>query len=269
MKEANAPVREGKYIYCIVELNELDGLAENLCENLRGIGMGGRGDDVRAVCAEGIAAIVSDTPIRNYTVSRENMLCHSKVVGLVMKDRPVLPVRFSTIAGNEEKVRKILKREETKFKELLKTIRGKRELGLRAVFREEALYTTLPEKYDDIRELKKKMAGVSAKTSRRYQDDIVDIGKRVEHAIREEKRCLEEEMLKALSPLSVETKLNDPYGELMILNAAFLVEDSREAEFDRVVDELGGKHEQIVRLKYSGNVPPCNFVNLVINMQDE
>jgi hypothetical protein len=62
----------------------------------------------------------------------------------------------------------------------------------------------------------------------------------------------------------VEVKTNNPYGELMIINAAFLVEKEKEAEFDHQVQELSNKYGEKVNFKFVGTLPPFNFVNLVI-----
>jgi len=52
----------------------------------------------------------------------------------------------------------------------------------------------------------------------------------------------------------------------MIMNAAFLVAQEKEAEFDREVQGLADRYNDKVRFKYVGTLPPFNFVNLVINM---
>jgi len=50
----------------------------------------------------------------------------------------------------------------------------------------------------------------------------------------------------------------------MVINAAFLVEKDKEAEFDQRVNGLGAKYSSNIKFKYIGKVPPFNFVNLVI-----
>ena len=65
-------------------------------------------------------------------------------------------------------------------------------------------------------------------------------------------------------PLAIDTKVNTPYGELTIINAAFLVENAKEAEFDRNVQAIADKYDDKIKFKYTGTLPPFNFVNLVI-----
>ena len=80
----------------------------------------------------------------------------------------------------------------------------------------------------------------------------MEIGRRVEAALQKEKGLYKEDILNALSPLALEVKVNNTYGERMIINAAFLVEKEREAGFDQKVNELGVKHEEKIRFRYVG-----------------
>lgn len=95
----------------------------------------------------------------------------------------------------------------------------------------------------------------------------IEIGKMVETALNREKLIVRGDILDSLSPLAVEFKTNDPYGELMIINAAFLVENEKEAEFDLQVQGIEDKYGENIKLKYVGALPPFNFVNLVIDTE--
>ena len=55
------------------------------------------------------------------------------------------------------------------------------------------------------------------------------------------------------------------YGERMILNAAFLMKNENEAAFDKAINALDEQFGKLLSFKYVGNLPPYNFVNLVIN----
>ncbi|MEI7750833.1 MAG: GvpL/GvpF family gas vesicle protein [Candidatus Omnitrophota bacterium] len=249
--------QEGKYIYAIIASGE--------AQSFGPLGIGGRGDDVHTISYEGISAVVSNSPIISYRVSRENMLAHEKAIEEIMKKYTVLPVRFCTIAQDEGKVKKILKKEHDQFAGLLKDIEGKKELGLKAIFsaegEKENIYNYIAEKYEAIKKLKKALA--SEPPAKTYYLRV-DVGRKVEAALQEEKDIHKEEILNALSPLAQETKVNTPYGELMILSAAFLVENSKEAAFDRKVQALGDQYGPRIKFKYVGTLPPFNFVNLVI-----
>jgi hypothetical protein len=246
-------VKEGKYIYCIIASNE--------AESFGPLGIGGRSDELHVILYKDIAAVVSNSPVISYAVSRENMLAHEKAIEEVMKKYTVLPVRFCTIAQDEDKVKKILEKEHDKFAGLLKNIEGKKELGLKAIFKENAIYKEIAQKHEDIRSLKK---ALSSETPAKTYYMRVEVGRKVEAALQEEKDIYKEEILNALSPLAHDTKVNTAYGELMIISTAFLVENAKEAEFDRNVQALEDKYGDKIKFKYVGTLPPFNFVNLVI-----
>ncbi|MGB6370012.1 MAG: GvpL/GvpF family gas vesicle protein [Atribacterota bacterium] len=250
MEEA---VKEGKYIYCII--------ATAVAKTFGSIGIGGRGDELYTICFKDIAAVVSNSPIIRYTVSRENMLAHEKAIEEVMKEHTVLPVRFATIAEDEEKVKKILEKEYSKFKDLLNKMKDKKELGLKAIFKEDVIYKDILEKYKEIRILKEKVASLP---SEKTYFKKAEIGKMVEAALQKEKEIYKKDILNTLSALAAEVKSISSYYELMIINAAFLVEKYKEAEFDQKVNEIEAKYSSKLKLKYIGKVPPFNFVNLVI-----
>lgn len=247
-------VKEGKYIYCIIRTTEP--------KTFGPLGIGARGDELYTVCFDDLAAVISNSPIIDYSVSRENTIAHEKAIEEVMKEYTVLPVRFDTISEDEEKVKEILKAEYDKFKDLLDQMEGKIELGLKAMFKEN-IYNDILEKYQDIRILKESI-GTLLPEQTIY--DRVEIGKMVEEALEKEKQIYNQLILNILSPLAEELKVNNNYGERMILNAAFLVYKDKEEMFDQEVRELDSDFGNKINFKYIGTVPPFNFVNLVIEM---
>jgi len=246
-------IEEGKYIYCIIDSNQPQSFGP--------LGIGGRGDELYTICFDDIAALVSNAPIKKYRISRENSLTHEKAIEAVMAEHAVLPVRFATVTQDEEKVMKILEAEYERFKELLYQMKDKIELCVKAVFKEDVVYKNILEKYEDIKVLKEKIAPLPPEKTHHQR---MKIGEMVETALQQEKQTIEEDILNTLSPLAVEVKTNDSYGELMIINAAFLVEKEKEAEFDRQVQELSNKYGEKVNFKFVGPLPPFNFVNLII-----
>jgi len=246
-------LKEGKYIYCIIASSEVQSFGP--------LGIGGRGDELQTIIYNDISAVVSNSPIISYSVSRENMLAHEKAIEKIMKKYTVLPVRFCTIAQDEDKVKKILEKEHDKFAELLKDLEGKKELGLKAIFKEEIIYKEIAQNYEDIKKLKEAL--LSEPPAKTYYLRV-EVGRKVEAALEKERNIYKEEILNTLIPLSQDTKVNAPYGELMIISAAFLVENAKEAEFDQNVQALADKSGDKIKFKYTGTLPPFNFVNLVI-----
>jgi hypothetical protein len=250
-------MEEGIYIYCIIESKEP--------VSFGAIGIGGRGDDVYTLSFRDIGAVVSKSPVKKYPVARENLMPHERVIEEVMETHTVLPVRFCTIAKDEEKVKKILEKEYDKFKALLESLENKKELGIKAIFKEDMIYKHILEQNDEIRKLKDKLTGLPPEKTHHQR---MKIGEMVEIALQKERESCKDSILSLLSPLAIETKTNQVYGEMMILNAAFLVHEKDEPMFDTSVNELAESKGDTVRFKYVGKIPPFNFVNLTIRTEE-
>src|SRR5207302_1139913 len=68
---APSAVAEGKYVYCIIQSKEP--------RTFGPIGIGARGDAVYTVHYEGLAAVVSGSPLIVYDPTRENVFAHEQV----------------------------------------------------------------------------------------------------------------------------------------------------------------------------------------------
>lgn len=247
----------GKYIYCIID--------SDVPELFGPIGVGGQGSEVRTIGLNGVGAVVSDSPVKEYRQDRENMLAHERAIEMAMKTHTVLPAAFSTIAEDETMVTRILVREHDRFVELLTGIKGKMEAGLKAIFEESAVCRRIIEKYGPIRELKAKIAHLPPQRSY-YQR--IEIGRMVESALKQERESIREEIISALTPLAVDVVTNLAWNDRMILNGAFLIEQQRAGDFDQQVEQLAAKYGDQVQFKLVGTVPPFNFVKLAIDTRD-
>ncbi len=249
-------LKEGKYIYGIIRHSgPID---------FGSIGMGKRADLVYGIEYKGITAIVSNSPIIIYEARRINMITHEKVLEEVMKDFTVLPVRFSTISEHSDDagILRIIEKDYKKFDETLIRMEGKKELGLKVMAKDAPIYESIIEKYDDIRTLRDKLIHLPVDKTH-YQR--MKIGEMVAEALKKEIENYKTSIIDALDPFTEELKVNDNYGEMMVLNAAFLVKNETEPAFDKVVNELSEKFSNFMTFKYVGTLPLYNFVNLVIN----
>lgn len=142
-------------------------------------------------------------------------------------------------------------------------MKDKKELGLKAILKEDAIYKHILEKYTDIVKFKDIIA---SRPPEKTHFQRARIGEMVEKALENEKALYRKRILNALSPLAEDEKTNKEYGERMILNAAFLVNDKNEEKFDSAVNKLDEEYGDLIKFKYVGLVPPFNFVNLVIKI---
>ena len=243
---------EGKYIYGIIGTNE--------ARDFGAIGVGSRGDTVSTISYEGVSAVISNSPMGNYELSKENLMAHQIVVERVMRDHTVLPMRAFTVASSAEEVRAFLRKNYRELTGLLKDMDNKIELGLAAYWRD--MPAVFREIASENREIGKSKEEMTATGGPRTLEQRVALGQRVASALEARKERRREEILRPLRRIAAMVRNNDVHGDPMVFNSAFLVDRNREKEFDRQVDELDKEYGQRMRFRYIGPVPPYNFVDL-------
>ncbi len=244
--------KEGKYIYGIIGANE--------GRNFGNIGIGGRGDVVTTIGYQCLSAVISNTPLEKYTISKENMSVHTKVIEKVMKDYTVLPMRFCVVADSAEEVRSLLRKRYIELKGLLKDLDGKIELGVKGFYEEmKPIFAEIVKENKKVKILRDKIA----KSSNTYREKI-RLGELVANALKEKKKKEAEEIIAPLKKISYDFRNNETTGDEMLINTAFLIDRAREKEFDNQMNELDDRHGKRIRFKYVGPTPPYNFVSLTI-----
>lgn len=254
---------EGKYIYCIIDDHEEKDL------DIEGIG--GRGSRVHTVAFKDIAAVVSNSPLVKYPISKENTLAHMKVMEKIMDDYIILPVKFGTIAERSknrsarDRIKtEILKARYTELKDLSTRMTNKIELGLKAVWMDmETVFREIVEENKEIETLKKRISTGNAAGSLSQR---IELGEKVKKALNTKRIEEESGILKMLDGSYSELRRNKIFGDNMITNSAFLLERGRIDEFDNIIEKLISAYQGRIRFKYIGPVPPYNFVELVINL---
>lgn len=245
---------EGKYLYAIIK--------ECRPREFGRIGIGGRNDEVYTVRYKDLTCVVSNSPVRKYSVNRENCLAHQQVLEEIMEQYTVLPVRYGVIAENLDLVtEKLLKGYYDMLQEQIKRMKGKMELGLKIMWKEmPAIYQELVEENEDIRKMR------DAFQKNVTYDQKMKLGEMVERALEAKKQREQKIILTPLKKLADEAKDNFLMGEWMVINSVFLVDESKTKEFDQKVSQLAEQHNERAKFKYFGPVPPYNFVNVPVHI---
>jgi hypothetical protein len=248
--------KEGKYIYCIINGNE--------GRNFGPTGIGKRGDIVSTIGFQDISAVISSSPVTQYVIDPENLMAHEKVIEIVMKDYTVLPVRFCTIANSAEEVRTFLRRQYAGFKGMLHDLDNKVEMGLKARWtRMEKIFEDIGRNDPDVKEIKNR---ISQQGGPAQNDEKVALGKAVKAALDEQKAYTAEKILRLFKRLALDTRQNDLVGDDMFLNAVFLIDRTREKQFDFLVEDLAEEYEGNADFKLVGPAPPFNFISIEMKL---
>lgn len=257
-QEGEGP-EQGKYVYCIIECAEGG-------RSFGPLGIGGRGDEVYTVLHEGLAAVVSDTPVIVYDPTRENALTHEHVNETVMKEFTVIPMSFGAIFRTEEDVREFIKDTSDALRDVLHKMRDKIEFGLKVNWDPEIAVKEVEEESEEIRRLKEEI--LSNRLASTYFARM-QLGRLVEQALAEKQDMYVREIYDRLRDFAVASRHNKPIGDKMILNAAFLVERDKQTEFDHAVQEIAHRYDRRLRFNYTGPWPPYNFVNIRLKLERE
>ena len=257
-------IRYGKYMYCIIRTPPLAGTGttpETL--QISNLGIGERGDKVHTIDFMGIAAVVSDTPIQEYEESRRNMMAHTLVLEEVMRQRTILPVRFGTVAPSTDAVlEQVLNRRYGGMISTFEEVENRVELGVKAFWYEGVIFQEIIEENPTIRSLRDSLK--TRKAEETYYERI-RLGEKIEAAMEKKREEDSEKILEKLRPIVYKSRANKVITDKMVLNGAFLVDRSREPEFDEAMRILDAEMQKRVMFKYVGPVPPYNFVNIVIH----
>lgn len=248
----------GKYLYCIIPCQE-----ERLFDEA---GVGDGAGPVGTVCRDGLAAVASDYPAQQYGATRRNMLAHERVLERVMREFPLLPVRFGTVAESafpDGDILKLLEKRAEEFRRLLGEMTGKVELGLKVFWRDEkAVFQALVAENAEIRRLRDSLEGKPPGATHFAQ---MRLGEMVAAALNHYRAREATRIMAPLRCLASGARENLPLLDRMVVSAAFLVDREREPEFDRAVGQLSQELGERIAFKYTGPAPPYNFVNLVVN----
>jgi hypothetical protein len=255
-EEPTTSAEEGKYVYCIIK-----------CPKFREFGQIGIGEEnsrVYTVQHGDLAAVVSDTPLRIYDPTRENVLAHEFVNETVMREFTVIPMSFGTLFRTEEDIVELLKSTYQAFDDVLEKMKDKIEFGLKVLWDRDSVIASLEEENDEIRRLKDEI-NRNAQSSTYFAR--MQLGRLVETALEDAGNRYVRDIHEALKPAAVASRSNKPIGDRMIMNAAFLVTRENERGFDERVKDISRKYEGLLTFKYTGPWPPYNFVNIKLKLE--
>ncbi len=220
--------------------------------------------EVYTITFRELTAVVSDTNLIEIDPVRKNVLAHTRVQDELIKKYDMLPMGFGMITDNEEEILKLLERNYQILRDEFLRLAGKIEIEIKLFWNQAAILQALESESQEFNRLKEKISHESSPA--KAQNLLVEVGKIIERTAEEWKVKYAEEVRSILQNLAIDVVLNDPSGVENILNASFLVERSREGEFNNKVHELDIAYQNKVNFKYIGPLPPYNFVRVKLEL---
>jgi hypothetical protein len=255
-KDEDAPQREGRYVYGVTPSGVPVGAVRS--------NLGGSAEDVYAVEYGELAALVSRTPVFILDPTRENALAHEHVIETVMKNRTIIPMSFGTVFRTDEDVRQVLRSIYTSLQDVLRQMAGKLEFGLKATWDRDRIIEELKSDHAEIRRFHQEL------TRQKLQSTYfarVQLGRMIDKALADVASDYIRTVYEGLRGVCVASRDGRPIGDKMILNAAFLIEKEREAEFEAAVHRVAHALGDRLNFKYTGPWPPYNFVSIHLKLE--
>lgn len=223
-------------------------------------GRGIAGAPLRLVEGEEVAALVSEVAGNDVRLGRDAVLVHTRVLERALGRGPVLPMRFGVVMSDAEEVRgRLLDEHGPELRAQLAELAGKVEIRIRATYDEEALLRDVVRAEPEIATLKASMRGQSDDAT--YYSRI-RLGELVARAVERRREHDAQAIVEALAAAALAVEVGGPSHERVVVQASFLVERVRTAEFDEILEEVAAGYGGLVRFKSIGPLPPHSFVEL-------
>ena len=227
-------------------------------------GVGNPGAEVRRVEHQKVAALVSDV-VDDYHPEgeglrgmRRDMRAHAAILNDVARSATVLPFRFGVVFPDDESVRaRLLRPHAEELSAYLDALDGAVEVTLRATsVEDEALRAVIAARPE--------LAGATGRSrgGSLAQESRVERGRQLAAAIQDLQESDARWIIDALAPAARDVRIGKPLGELMALNASFLVDRDKLKVFDRQLEQLAAEAGHRIQFDCVGPLAPFSFVDL-------
>ena len=257
------------------ENRKLQDMVENIAKYVYGIlntngrrsfgNIGIRNEEVYTINFNEISALVGDSPLKTYELTRDNLLAHERTIKVVMKTDSIIPMTFGTVARDKKEVESMLARMYPEFRQVLAKIENKLQIDVKAIWKRDRIYASILKEDEDIKRLSVRIRKQPADNA---YNERVELGKKVMAVLNNKKKTYIEEINAALSAYICDSQQNKLSEEQMIMNTSFLVDKADEKAVYNTVDVLDEKYGEDVQVIAVGPLPPYNFTHIEIKRMD-
>ncbi|MFF5856809.1 GvpL/GvpF family gas vesicle protein [Streptomyces sp. NPDC012751] len=219
-------------------------------------GMTGVGEPplpVRILTAGDLAAVVSDAP-EGLRPKRRDLLAHQNVLAEAGAGGCVLPMRFGSVATDDDAVTQVLGDRAEHYAERLRELDGKVEYNIKATHVEEAVLHLVMAENEQVRSL----AEANRRSGGGSYDDKIRLGEMVAAAVQAKEAEDAGEVQSLLAPAAAAVSVG-PESTGWLLNVSYLVPRDTAEEFLAAVEQVRKSHAHL-DLRINGPLPPYSFV---------
>jgi hypothetical protein len=218
--------------------------------------LGGVGEPprpVRVLTAGELAALVSEAP-EELRPKRRELLAHSNVLAEAGAGGCILPMRFGSIAPDDDTVTSVLAERAEHYKERLEALDGKVEYNVKATHAEEAVLHRVLAANPEIRA----MTEANRQAGGGSYEQRLRLGEMVVAAVKAQEAEDATDVQHTLEP-AADAVSQGPGSTGWLANVSFLVARDSVETFMAAVEELRKDHPHL-DLRVNGPLPPYSFV---------
>jgi hypothetical protein len=217
-------------------------------------------EPVHTVVYRGLGCVVSNYLGEDFTsLSKEDLVrClmdHQAVIERVMKDYPILAVKFGTVVEGDGDVQRLIEQGHRKFTQALIWLDGRVEIEVAATWDLKRVLSDIGRE-DEIVRLKRAMANRPAGEVLEQQ---IRAGKIIKESLDRRRDKYQQRMLQSLQAIALAVQPNALVADEMVMNVAFLIQRDQEGEFDKRVRELDRACCDQIDFRVIGPLPPYTF----------
>ncbi|MFF2204024.1 GvpL/GvpF family gas vesicle protein [Streptomyces sp. NPDC058145] len=219
-------------------------------------GMSGVGEPplpVRVLTAGELAAVVSDAP-EGLRPKRRDLLAHQNVLAETGAAGCILPMRFGSVAPDDDSVTQVLGERAQHYQERLRELDGKVEYNVKATHVEEAVLHRVMAENAEVRSL----AEANRTSGGGSYDDKIRLGEMVAAAVKAKEVEDAAEVRGALEAAGTALSVG-PESTGWLVNLSFLVARDTAEEFLAAVEQVRTSHPHL-DVRINGPLPPYSFV---------
>lgn len=242
------------YIFCAIQEKEP--------KNFGSVQFNGKKTGVYTIHYKDIA-IVAAKVNGEVLPSRNNLKAHQQIISLVMKDYTMIPISFGNVFHSKNDVLLITEHLYEEFKKLFPQLKNKMEVGLKVIAKKKWIEEEM--KNDPV--LQEWKASNKDLTDPANFYEQIQLGEHAQNFIFMLEKEVETNIYTSLLELAEAGKQNNTTPGKILMNAAFLVDKDKEAEFDKRVNNLFEIWKDKADFKYTGPWPAYNFVNIRLRIE--
>ena len=219
--------------------------------------------EVFAVPYGDFAAVISASPLENYQGLKRDaavsyLVAHQRVVEAVMGDFPVLPLKFGTVLPEETCVTRLLTQGEPLFRTALEQVAGRLQMEVVVLWNLQEVFQEISQE-ESIVQLKTQLAGLSPEE---LEAERIVLGQMVHTILLRRRADLSDHLLPSLREVALDSVVNPPMDDSMVLNVALLVEESGCESLDRQLETLDKQFDGQLTFRCIGPLPPYSFATV-------